>query len=112
MIRWQDRIRRSGRSCHVMARGRRRVRVIEDDPETAEQLGESLAPNGYQVDLAVNGSDGLSRGRTGGYAVMTIHRMPPRVGGTPIAPRSLRSKQAYEPIPNIREIGFCTRAPD
>ena len=33
----------------------RRVLVIEDDPETAEQLVESLSTSGYQVDLAVNG---------------------------------------------------------
>jgi two-component system OmpR family response regulator len=55
-----------------MAGGLRRVLVIEDDPETAEQLVESLATNGYQVDLAVNGNDGLSRGRAAEYAVMTI----------------------------------------
>src|SRR5258705_13960883 len=67
-----------------MARGRRRVLVIEDDPETAEQLVESLATNGYQVDLAVSGNDGLSRGRACKYAVMTIDRMLPGMDGIAI----------------------------
>lgn len=64
-----------------MAGPRRRVLVVEDDPETAEQLLKSLAANGYEVDLAVNGSDGLSRGRSTEYAVMTIDRMLPGMDG-------------------------------
>src|SRR5258707_4639833 len=104
MIRWQDRIRRSGRRCHVMARGRRRVLVIEDDPETAEQLVESLATNGYQVDLAVNGSDGLSRGRTCEYAVMTIDRMLPGVDGIAII-RRLRESGVTTPALIISALG-------
>jgi DNA-binding response OmpR family regulator len=35
-----------------MARGRRRILVIEDDCETAEQILELLAASGYEVDLA------------------------------------------------------------
>src|SRR6266436_7630593 len=34
MVGWRDRVRRSCRRCPVMARGRRRVLVMEDDPET------------------------------------------------------------------------------
>jgi two-component system, OmpR family, response regulator len=48
-----------------MAGARRPVLVIEDDPETGEQLVESLAAGGYQVDLAANGDDGFDRGRSG-----------------------------------------------
>jgi two-component system, OmpR family, response regulator len=43
----------------IMAGRRRRILVIEDDPETAEQLVDSLATSGYQVDLAVDGNDGF-----------------------------------------------------
>ena len=46
-----------------MVGGRRRILVIEDDPETAEQLVDFLSTSGYQVDLAANGNEGLSRGR-------------------------------------------------
>ena len=35
---------------------RRRILVVEDDPETAGQIVESLTANGYQVDIAVNGT--------------------------------------------------------
>jgi two-component system, OmpR family, response regulator len=87
-----------------MARGRRRVLVIEDDPETAEQLVESLATNGYQVDLAVNGNDGLSRGRTCEYAVMTIDRMLPGVDGIAII-RRLREGGVTTPALIISALG-------
>ena len=42
-----------------MVGGRCRILVIEDDRETAEQLVEALATNGYEVDLAVDSDDGL-----------------------------------------------------
>jgi len=87
-----------------MARGRRRVLVIEDDPETAEQLVESLATNGYQVDLAVNGNDGLSRGRTCEFALMTIDRMLPGVDGIAII-RRLREGGVTTPALIISALG-------
>jgi two-component system, OmpR family, response regulator len=87
-----------------MAGGRRRVLVIEDDPETAEQLVESLATNGYQVDLAVTGNDGLSRGRTSEYAVMTIDRMLPGIDGIAII-RRLREGGVTTPALIISALG-------
>ena len=87
-----------------MARGRRRVLVIEDDPETAEQLVESLTTNGYQVDLAVNGNDGLSRGRMCEYAVMTIDRMLPGIDGIAII-RRLREDGIVTPALIVSALG-------
>jgi two-component system OmpR family response regulator len=87
-----------------MAGGRRHVLVIEDDPETAAQLVESLATNGYQVDLAVNGNDGLSRGRSCEYAVMTIDRMLPGMDGIAII-RRLREGGVTTPALIISALG-------
>src|SRR3984893_807625 len=70
-----------------MTAGRRRILVIEDDRETAEQLVDSLVTSGYQVDLAVDGDDGLRRGRSAEYAVMTIDRMLPGIDGVAIIQR-------------------------
>ena len=87
-----------------MAGSRRRVLVIEDDPETSEQLAESLAANGYQVDLAVNGNDGLSRGLTSEYAVMAIDRMLPGIDGIAII-RRLREGGITTPALIISALG-------
>jgi len=87
-----------------MAGSRRRVLVIEDDPETGEQLAESLAANGYQVDLAVNGDDGLSRGLTSEFAVMAIDRMLPGIDGIAII-RRLREASVTTPALIISALG-------
>jgi two-component system, OmpR family, response regulator len=80
-----------------MAEARRRILVVEDDSETAEQLVEALATSGYEVDLAVDGNEGLSRGRSADYAVMTIDRMLPGMDGIAI-------------IRRLREDGIATPA--
>jgi two-component system, OmpR family, response regulator len=87
-----------------MAGNRRRILVIEDDPETGEQLVESLATSGYEVDLAVNGSDGFDRGRAGDYVVMTIDRMLPGLDGIAII-RRLREGGIATPALIISALG-------
>ena len=64
-----------------MTGGHRRILVVEDDPETAGQLVESLKTSGYQVDLATSGNEALSRVAAGDYAVITIDRMLPDIDG-------------------------------
>jgi two-component system, OmpR family, response regulator len=87
-----------------MAGSRHRILVIEDDPETGEQLVESLATSGYEVDLAVNGDDGFDRGRTGDYVVMTIDRMLPGLDGISII-RRLREGGIATPALIISALG-------
>jgi two-component system, OmpR family, response regulator len=87
-----------------MPGARRRILVVEDDSETAVQLVESLATNGYQVDLAVDGHDGLSRGRSADYAVMTIDRMLPGIDGISII-RRLRDDGIATPALIISALG-------
>jgi two-component system, OmpR family, response regulator len=87
-----------------MTAGRRRILVVEDDSETAEQLVESLATSGYQVDLAVDGNDGLNRGRSADYAVMTIDRMLPGMDGISII-RHLREEGIATPALIISALG-------
>jgi len=87
-----------------MPQGQRRILVIEDDPETASQLADFLAMNGYRVDLADNGDDGLSRGRSTTYAVMTIDRMLPGIDGLAVV-RCLREAGIVTPALIISALG-------
>jgi two-component system OmpR family response regulator len=87
-----------------MAGGRRRILVIEDDRETAEQLAEALAASGYEVDLAVDGDDGLSRVRSAEYAVMTIDRMLPGIDGIAVI-RHLREEGIVTPALIVSALG-------
>ena len=87
-----------------MARGRCRILVIEDDCETAEQILELLAANGYEVDLAANGDEGLRRARYGEFAVMTIDRMLPDIDGVEII-RRLREEKIFTPALIVSALG-------
>ena len=87
-----------------MVEGRRRLLVIEDDSETADQLVDFFSTSGYQVDLAGDGSDGLSRGRSVDYVVMTIDRMLPDIDGLAVI-RHLRESGIVTPEFIISALG-------
>src|SRR6202007_2022903 len=90
-------MRRGGTGVARMPGARRHILVIEDDPDTAEQLVDELVTHGYEVDLATNGPDGFERGRSADYAVMTIARMLPGLDGLAV-------------IRRLREAGVATPA--
>jgi two-component system, OmpR family, response regulator len=96
---------RSGiRESTTMMESRLNILVIEDDRETAEQLADFLTTNGYLVDLAVNGDEGLERGRTADYAVMAIDRMLPGLDGLAVI-RRLREAGIFTPALIISALG-------
>jgi len=83
---------------------RRRILVVEDDPETAGQIVDSLTANGYQVDIAVNGNDALNRGRSESYAVLTIDRMLPDFDGIAVM-QQLRQDGIATPVLIVSALG-------
>jgi two-component system, OmpR family, response regulator len=87
-----------------MERNTRRVLVIEDDPDTADQLVECLRTSGYKVDLAGDGLQGLALGRSADYVVMTVDRMLPRIDGIEVI-RRLREDGIVTPTLIISALG-------
>jgi two-component system OmpR family response regulator len=87
-----------------MTGGHRRILVVEDDPETAGQLVESLKSSGYQVDLAATGGDALRCGRANDYAVVAIDRMLPDIDGIAVM-RRLRSEGVATPFLIVSALG-------
>jgi two-component system, OmpR family, response regulator len=83
---------------------RRRILVVEDDPVTAGQLVDSLTANGYQVDLAANGNDAMSRGRSETYAVLTIDRLLPDLDGIAVM-QQLRQEGIATPVLIVSALG-------
>jgi two-component system, OmpR family, response regulator len=87
-----------------MAHRLRRVLVIEDDLETAEQMTDSLRRNAYSVDLAADGEDGLNRAFTTNYLVMTVDRLLPRIDGLEVI-RRLRERGIGTPALILSALG-------
>ena len=71
---------------------------------TAEQLADSLATDGYQVDLAADGDTALGRGRSTDYVVMTIDRMLPGLDGITVI-RQMREEGIVTPALILSALG-------
>lgn len=82
----------------------RKVLVVEDDRETADQMAACLADGGYAVDLALDGNEALERGRSGDYAVITVDRLLPGLDGLEVVQR-LRTTGVTTPALIISALG-------
>jgi len=82
----------------------RKVLVVEDDREMADQMAACLAEGGYTVDLALDGNEAIERGRRGDYAVMTVDRMLPGLDGLEVVQR-LRTTGVATPALIISALG-------
>lgn len=58
-----------------------KILIIEDDAETAAYIERGLKEHGHAVDIARNGHEGLMLAPEGGYDVMIIDRMLPKLDG-------------------------------
>jgi two-component system OmpR family response regulator len=54
-----------------------RVLVVEDDPQTAEEIRAALSDHGFAVESADNGRDGLLKAAAESYDAIVLDRMLP-----------------------------------
>src|SRR5947209_6556269 len=59
----------------------KKILVVEDDATTAEYVTKGFEQNGYVVDLARDGRDGLFHATDGQYAAIVLDRMLPGMDG-------------------------------
>jgi len=81
-----------------------RVLVIEDDRETAHFLQRSLKENGHMADIAGDGETGLALAREGGWDVLIVDRMLPRLDGLSLIAQ-LRAEGARTPVLILSALG-------
>lgn len=74
-----------------------RVLVVEDEPDMVQSLTWGLAAEGYVVDVADNGEDGLWKASEGRYDVIVLDVMLPRLDGYQVC-RKLREQDLWTPI--------------
>jgi DNA-binding response OmpR family regulator len=74
-----------------------RVLVVEDERRLASALRTGLMAEGFAVDLAHNGVDGLHQAREGGYDAIVLDVMLPGLSGYTICER-LRQEGNWVPI--------------
>ncbi len=77
--------------------GPARLLVVEDEPRVADFLLRGLAAEGYEVEIARDGREGLARAREGGFAAILLDVMLPGLGGRELC-RALRMAGDMTPV--------------
>ena len=75
----------------------KQILIIEDDLDIGDMLGINLRDEGYAVQIATNGSDGLNRLKTHPYDLLVLDLMLPEINGLEIC-REVRRMPHYLPI--------------
>lgn len=74
-----------------------RILVIEDEPKTAAYLRKGLSENGFIVDVAADGEEGLLLAVTRSYDLLVCDVMIPRIDGWAVV-KQLRERELDLPI--------------
>jgi two-component system, OmpR family, response regulator len=74
-----------------------RVLVVEDEERLAVALRRGLQAEGFAVDIALDGQDGLDKARHGDYDAMILDVMLPRLSGYRVV-RQLRAERKWLPV--------------
>jgi DNA-binding response OmpR family regulator len=74
-----------------------RVLIVDDDRVVAAGLSRSLTAEGFTVELAHDGSEGLERARAGTFDLIILDLMLPSLNGYRVC-RALRDDRDWTPI--------------
>jgi DNA-binding response OmpR family regulator len=77
--------------------GQVRVLVVEDERRLAAAVRRGLQAEGFVVDLAHDGTDGLHLAREGGYDALVLDLMLPGISGYRLC-QQLRAEENWVPI--------------
>jgi two-component system, OmpR family, response regulator len=81
-----------------------KILVIEDDDEAAAYLRKGLAESGHQVDIAIDGKEGLNRASGGGFDALVVDRMLPELDGLQVV-TALRERKDETPVLILSALG-------
>src|SRR4051794_16658813 len=81
-----------------------RILIVDDEADIRESLGTLLELESYQVDMAVNGTDGLRRMESGAYDLVLLDLMMPDISGLEVLDE-VRQRDPETPIFMITAYG-------
>ena len=80
-----------------------RLLIIEDEPDLLESLAEALREDGYAVDTAMDGEDGLSKAIYADYDAVVLDVMLPGMSGFTVLEKLRLKKKDSCPHPDGAE---------
>jgi len=78
-----------------------KVLVVEDEPDLLRSLAQALREEGYAVDVAADGNDGLFKAESWDYDAIVLDIMLPRLDGWQVLERlrkTIRSELKQVPV--------------
>jgi len=81
-----------------------KILLVEDDDTTADFVAKGLGEEGYVVDRAANGRDGLFHATDGSYDCIVLDRMLPGMDGMAVL-AALRASQIDTPVIILSALG-------
>lgn len=82
----------------------KKILVVEDDETTSEYIANGFEQNGFVVDRAANGRDGLFHATDGNYAAIVLDRMLPGMDGLSVL-SALRAAGIQTPVIVLSALG-------
>ena len=82
----------------------KKILVVEDDATTADYIAKGLVENGYVVDRAKDGRDGLFHALDGTYAAVILDRMLPGMDGIAVL-GAIRAADIDTPVIILSALG-------
>jgi two-component system OmpR family response regulator len=70
-----------------------RVLIVEDEPDLLASLAQALREEGYAVDTATNGEDGLFNAESTNYDAVVLDVMMPKLDGWEVLSRLRKTKK-------------------
>lgn len=81
-----------------------RILIVEDDREASEAMAKGLGDAGHECVLSGDGVAGLAAARAGGFDVLVVDRMMPRMDGVAMV-EALRSDGDQTPVLFLSAMG-------
>ena len=93
---------------------RKKILCVEDEPALAQIYKETLEKEGYEVDLAYNGVDGLKMILTDKYDLITLDHVMPKLGGQEVLEKlqGIKLKARIGMLTNITDDKWIKKATD
>ena len=82
-----------------------RILIVEDEPRLLRSLSKALREEGYAVDTAAAGDDGLYKAETYNYDAIVLDVMLPRLDGWEVLERLRNQKQTPVLMLTARDAG-------
>jgi two-component system OmpR family response regulator len=82
-----------------------RILVVEDEPRLLRNLSKALREEGYAVDTAESGDDGLYKAESSNYDAIVLDVMLPRLDGWEVLERLRKQKQTPVLMLTARDAG-------